>query len=109
MPIEIPYPLKSGKYESASRVMLYGIVMALFLLSYSGYAHLASDINGKVLTRLSSMLSNTIPVVVSIAIEKFISKLVDPFQSETEQDLTPMKVPGVGSGVIIDAQRGLYC
>ncbi|WP_264435563.1 Do family serine endopeptidase [Coxiella endosymbiont of Dermacentor marginatus] len=80
--------------------------MALFLLSYSGYAHLASDINGKVLTSLSSMLSNTIPGVVSIAIEKFISNPVDPFQPETEQDPIFMKVPGVGSGVIIDAQKG---
>ncbi|MBT8506420.1 endopeptidase, partial [Coxiella-like endosymbiont of Rhipicephalus sanguineus] len=71
-----------------------------------GYAHLAPDFNGKVVSSLAPMLSKATPSLVNIAVEKLIPKPVNPFQPETEQDLTPTKVLGVSSGVIIDARKG---
>ncbi|WP_304985810.1 Do family serine endopeptidase [Coxiella-like endosymbiont] len=88
-------------------VILSSIVLALSLFPFSSYAHLAPDFNSnKVVSSLSSMLSKATPSVVNIAVEKLIPKPVNPFQPETDQDLTPTKVLGVGSGVIIDAKKG---
>ena len=92
--------------KKLSRVIMYSIAMTVSLLPFSGYAHLDFDINGKAIPSLSLMLSKTTPSVVNISVEKLIPKPVNPFQPEIEQDLTPTKVLGVGSGVIIDAQNG---
>ncbi|WP_100622838.1 Do family serine endopeptidase [Candidatus Coxiella mudrowiae] len=87
-------------------VIISSITLALSLFPFSGYAHLAPDFNGKVVSSLAPMLSKATPSLVNIAVEKLIPKPVNPFQPETEQDLTPTKVLGVSSGVIIDAQKG---
>lgn len=92
--------------KKLSRVVLYSITITLSFFPFGVYTHLDFDVNGKVVSSLSPMLSKTTPSVVNITVEKLIPKPVNPFQPEIDQDLTPTKVLGVGSGVIIDAQRG---
>lgn len=87
-------------------VILSSIALALSLFPFNGYAHLTPNFNGKVVSSLAPMLSKATPSVVNIAVEKLIPKPINSFQPETEQDLTPTKVLGVSSGVIIDAQKG---
>lgn len=86
--------------------VIFSIALTISFFPFRGYAHLATARNGETLPSLSVMLSKVTPSVVNIAVEKLIPKSVNPFQPETEQDLTPTKVLGVGSGVIIDAKKG---
>ena len=92
-----------------SRIILKSIVATLPLtLPLSIYAYLPSSTEGKVLSSLAPMLSQTTPSVVNIAVEKLIPKPINPTatESEADQDTTPTQVLDVGSGVIVDAKSG---
>ena len=88
------------------KIILSSIFAGLpLLLPVSSYAHLPSAVEGKAMPSLAPMLNKTTPSVVNIAVEKLIPQTPNPLQPETDQNSMPVKVLGVGSGVIIDAQK----
>ncbi|AJC50346.1 Do family serine endopeptidase [Coxiella endosymbiont of Amblyomma americanum] len=91
------------------RVVSYSIItMAIMLfLPFSIQAHLTPNIDKRaVYNSLSPMLSKTTASVVNISVERFILQPVRSFKPDTQQSVIPEKVIGIGSGVIINAQKG---
>src|SRR3990167_16382 len=76
------------------------ILTTLFLFPIMGLAHVPTDVNGKPVISLAPMLARVTPAVVNITVERTNDNGTDNGTSP------PTKVIGVGSGVIIDANKG---
>ncbi|WP_267256802.1 Do family serine endopeptidase [Coxiella endosymbiont of Ornithodoros maritimus] len=93
--------------KKLSKIIFSSIFAGLpLLLPVSSYPHLPSVVEGKAMPSLAPMLNKTTPSVVNISVEKLIPQTPNPLQPETDQNSTPTKVLGVGSGVIINTQKG---
>jgi Do/DeqQ family serine protease len=81
-------------------------VFLLLLMPTLCLAHLPSNIENASVPSLAPMLSQATPAVVNIAVEKVIQPAVNPLQPDADNAMQPTKVVGVGSGVIINADKG---
>jgi len=81
------------------------LIILLPAVSMANPGHLPPNSNGTtVVPTLAPMLSKATPAIVNIAVEKVIpsQQPVNPAQPEA----LPTKVIGVGSGIIIDSEKG---
>ncbi len=92
--------------KKLSHLILAGTLSLLPLPSLAlGMAYLPSNVAGKTMPSLAPMLSTATPAVVNIAVEKIIPQADNPLQPQLDPS-PPTKVVGVGSGVIINAEKG---
>lgn len=78
----------------------------LLLLPALCLAHLPSNVGAASVPSLAPMLTQATPTVVNIAVEKVIAPTTNPLQPDTDNSAQPTKIVGVGSGVIINADKG---
>lgn len=87
------------------------LIITLFLFicaPIACFAHMPASVDGQKVPSLAPMLAKITPAVVNIAVEKQIPPTTNSFESQVEaKKIPPRFLAGVGSGVIINAKKGL--
>ncbi len=82
-------------------------LLILFLISSITFAHVPSTINGKPIPTLAPMLKKVTPAIVNIMVDKKIPPAILNEAMRSGKKKVPLHEITIGSGVIINAKRGL--